>query len=248
MSLPEYAQRYFEAVLALQKHALDQEAALAAAAEVMTESARKGGRILIFGSGHSHLLAEEGHYRAGGLACVVPILHTALMLHEGAVLSTAVERQTGIAAMLLARYQPHARDCLIVISNSGVNAVPIEMAQAAHQHGMKVIAIVALDYAQQALPKAHSIKLMDVADVVIDNRGQAGDALIALDGVPMRVGPSSTVVGAFLLNGLLVEVAARLAAESDGAMPPIYISANMQGAAEHNHQLVERWRKHNPHL
>jgi uncharacterized phosphosugar-binding protein len=248
MSLPEYARRYFEAVLALQKRALDQEAALAAAANLMTESARNGGRILIFGSGHSHLLAEEGHYRAGGLACVVPILHSSLMLHEGAVLSTTAERQVGIAATLLARYQPCARDCLIVISNSGVNAVPIEMAQAARQHGMKVIAMVALDYARQASASAHGVKLMDVADVVLDNRGQAGDALIALDNLPTRVGPSSTVVGAFLLNGLLVEVAARLAAELGDASPPIYISANMQGAAEHNHRLVEQWRKRNPHL
>lgn len=72
MSL-EHAQRYFEAVLTLQKQALTQQLGLLVAVEIMTEAARSGGRILIFGSGHSHLLAEEGHYRAGGLACVVPI-------------------------------------------------------------------------------------------------------------------------------------------------------------------------------
>ncbi|MFN7208809.1 MAG: SIS domain-containing protein [Aggregatilineales bacterium] len=246
MSL-EHAQRYFEAVLALQKQALSQQLGLLAAVEIMTEAARSGGRILIFGSGHSHLLAEEGHYRAGGLACVVPILHTALMLHEGAVLSTLTERQTGMAAALLTRYQPCQRDCLVIISNSGVNAVPVEMAQAAQQHGMRVIAIVALAYAQQAPRSANGVKLIDVADIVLDNQGQAGDALIALENVPIKVGPSSTVVGAFLLNGLLVEVAARLAA-TDPAAPPIYLSANMPGAAEHNRRLVEEWQKSNPHL
>ena len=246
MSL-EHAQRYFEAVLALQKQALTQQLGLLAAVEIMTEAARSGGRILIFGSGHSHLLAEEGHYRAGGLACVVPILHTALMLHEGAVLSTLAERQTGMAAALLARYQPCQRDCLVIVSNSGVNAVPVEMAQAAQQHGMRVIAIVALAYAQQAPCGANGVKLIEVADIVLDNQGQVGDALIALENVPIKVGPSSTVVGAFLLNGLLVEVAARLAA-ADPAALPIYLSANMPGAAEHNHRLVEEWRKSNPHL
>ncbi|MCS6870076.1 MAG: SIS domain-containing protein [Anaerolineae bacterium] len=248
MSRLEYAQRYFEAVLTLQRQALEQQAALAAAAEIMVEAARNGGRILIFGSGHSHLLAEEGHYRAGGLACVVPILHTSLMLHEGAVLSTVAERQTGIAAALLARYQPCERDCLVVISNSGVNAVPVEMAQAARQHGMKVIAILALAYAQQVPANMHGVKLMDVADVVLDNQGQIGDALVALDNAPTKVGPSSTVIGAFLLNGLLVEVAARLARDAKDAPLPVYISANVPNAAEHNLKLVEQWRKYNPHL
>jgi uncharacterized phosphosugar-binding protein len=248
MSHLEHAQRYFEAVLSLQGQALQQQAALAAAVEIMVEAARNGGRILIFGSGHSHLLAEEGHYRAGGLACVVPILHTSLMLHEGAMLSTVAERQTGIAAALLARYQPCERDCLIVVSNSGVNAVPVEMAQAARRCGMKVIAMLALAYAQQAPANAHGIKLMDIADVVLDNCGQVGDALIAIGNTSIRVGPSSTVIGAFLLNGLLVEVAARLAAGAEGTPLPIYISANMPNAAEHNHKLVEQWRSRNPHL
>lgn len=128
-----------------------------------------------------------------------------------------------------------------------MNAVPVEMAQAAQQHGMRVIAIVALAYAQQAPSGANGVKLTDVADVVLDNQGQAGDALISLEGVPIKVGPSSTVVGAFLLNGLLVEVAARLAAIDHAALP-IYLSANMPGAAEHNQRLVEEWRKDNPHL
>ncbi|MFQ3535342.1 MAG: SIS domain-containing protein [Aggregatilineales bacterium] len=246
MSL-EYAQRYFESILALQKQAQAQHVALMAAVQIMTEAARRGGRILIFGSGHSHLLAEEGHYRAGGLACVVPILHTSLMLHEGAALSTLAERQTGIAAALLARYRPCERDCLIVISNSGVNAVPVEMAQAARRQGLHVIAIMALAYARQAPANANGIKLMDVADVVLDNQGQLGDALVALEAAPVKVGPSSTVVGAFLLNGLLVEVAARLAAVEEAELP-IYLSANMPNAAEHNGRLVEKWQKVNPHL
>ena len=102
--------------------------AIAAAVKAIVATSGKDGLVYIFGTGHSHMLAEEAHYRAGGLALTVPILASATMLHEGAVASTAFERMAGVVRPILDRYPIGASDVLVVISNSGVNAAPLEAA------------------------------------------------------------------------------------------------------------------------
>ena len=101
-----------------------------AAAKLAADTICNDGIIYVFGSGHSHLLAEEVFYRAGGLACVAPILNEPLMLHESAVNSSTLEKTFGLASSLLAEYDFGPHDLLIVVSNSGVNAVPVEFAVA----------------------------------------------------------------------------------------------------------------------
>ncbi len=215
---------YMQAVLATQQKVMDtQREPLDRAATIMENAIRQGGRILLFGSGHSHMLAEEGHYRAGGLAPVVPILQSALMLHESAISSSAFERMRGYAKPLLARYQPEGRDCIMVFSNSGVNAVPVEMAQAAHEAGMQVIAVVALAYATQAAVGPVGVRLTDVADVILDNGAPEGDCLLPLEGAPGRTGPFSTVGGALVMNLLRCEVAQRLA---DRGIEPVFLPSH----------------------
>jgi uncharacterized phosphosugar-binding protein len=226
--------------------ATTQAAAIAAAADAVVRSLRTDGRLYLFGSGHSHMLAEEGHYRAGGLAAVVPVLATGLMLHEGAVVSTQFERTSGLGPLILSRYGLTERDAIIIFSNSGVNAAPVETAQAAKASRATVIAVVALDYAASAPAGPSGRKLADIADIVIDNHGVPGDALVEVGATGLRTGAASTVSGAFILNAILTEVAWRLA--ELGGEPPIYISANMPGAAEHNRELIERYRPRNPHL
>jgi uncharacterized phosphosugar-binding protein len=216
-----------------------------AAAAAIAAALRADRMLYIFGTGHSHMLAEEGHYRAGGLAPVCPVLASSLMLHEGAVASTQFERTSGVAAAVFARYAVQPGDVLIIFSNSGANAVPVEMALAAKEKGMVVIGVVALDYAATVKAGATGRKLADVADIVIDNHGVPGDALIEVGG-GLRTGPASTVAGAFILNAVLTEVAAQLAQE--GVAPPVYVSANMPGAAAHNAALIARYRARNPHL
>lgn len=224
----------------------NQTAAIDQAAAALMNSIAAGGVVYIFGTGHSHMMAEEGHYRAGGLACVVPILSTVLMLHEGAVLSTQVERTSGIAETLLARYQPQAGDSLIIFSNSGVNTVPVEMALVAKNKGVTVIAVVALDYAATVAPGATGQKLSAIADVVVDNHGVPGDALVEIGATGLKTGPLSTIAGAFILNAILTETTWRLAA--NGHTPPVFISANMPGSAAHNAGLIAKYRLRNPHL
>jgi uncharacterized phosphosugar-binding protein len=247
MAQLEGAKRYFDTVRAvLDQIAATQLPAIDAAATAVQQTVTSGGMVYIFGSGHSHMLAEEGHYRAGGLAAICPILSTSLMLHEGAVTSTQFERTLGIGKILLQRYAPEAKDTIFVISNSGVNPVPVELALAAKELGMTVVAIVALAYARQVPAKVDNTKLADIADIVIDNQGVPGDALVELGETGARSGPASTLAGAFILNAIFTEAAQRLTAEGD--LPPVYISANMPGAAEHNQQLIARYRGRNPHL
>jgi uncharacterized phosphosugar-binding protein len=127
-----------------------------------------------------------------------------------------------------------------------VNTVPVETALAAHQIGMKVIAVIAQDYAAQIPAGPSGKKLADIADIVLDNHGVAGDALVPLENGDLRLGPLSTIAGAFILNAVLTEAVWRINAK--GVTPPIYISANMPGANDHNAGLIEQYRTRNPHL
>ncbi len=241
------AQAYMQAVLDRLTTIRDSEAeAIERAATAMADAIAAGGMVYLFGTGHSHMLAEEGHFRAGGFAAVCPVLSSGLMLHESAVLSSRLERTSGVGPAVLARYQPTARDVLVIFSNSGVNTVPVETAQEAKRIGMTVIAVVSKEYAARIAPGPAGVKLADIADIVLDNHGVAGDALVPLDEAGMRVGPLSTIAGAFLLNAVLAEAACLLLAR--GITPPVFISANMPGAAEHNARLIEQYRTRNPHL
>jgi uncharacterized phosphosugar-binding protein len=220
-----------------------QAEAFAAAAEAVKRCMAEDGLVYLFGTGHSHMLAEEGHYRAGGLACVAPILASTVMLHEGATAGTRMERLSGLAELIVSRYPIGTRDVVVIFSTSGVNAVPVEAARYARAAGATVIAVTSEAYSREA---AHGRqRLADVASIVLDNRVPPGDASLALAD-DVRAGPLSTVAGAALLNALFVEASARLIAE--GGEPPVYVSANMPGATERNAALVSRFRARIPHL
>jgi uncharacterized phosphosugar-binding protein len=238
---------YLRTILALQEKVIQaQTRLLAEVADRMVEVILQDGRIFIFGSGHSHMLAEEAFYRAGGLACVVPVFSSALMLHENPALSSRMERTSGLAASLLDKYQPRRGEMLIIFSNSGVNQLPVEMALHARDLGIIVVSVSSLAYSRQAPLSSLGKRLDEVADFVIDNGGEPGDALIQIEGLAWRVAPSSTLTGALIWNCLLAECATRLQAAS--ADVPVFASYNMPGAAEHNARLLEKWRPLNPHL
>ncbi len=216
---------------------------MAAAAALIAEAARGDHRLFIFGTGHSHMLAEEVHYRAGGLAITVPILAGPTMIHEGAVAGTAYERMEGIVAPIFERYTIGPGDVLVVSSNSGVNAAPLEAARIGRERGARIIAITSVAYSTAAARGRP--RLADLVDIVLDNTAPPGDAVVAIGGSELKVGPVSTAIGVAILNAVLADVAETLSAEGNA---PIYISANMEGAAAINRGLVERFRKRNPHL
>ncbi|MCA3445038.1 MAG: SIS domain-containing protein [Rhodobacter sp.] len=214
------------------------------AAEVMAACIQHDGLIYIFGSGHSHMLAEEAHFRAGGLAATVPMLAAATMLHEAATVGTKLERLPGLVPALLARYPVGPKDVMIVVSTSGVNAAPVEAALFGKARGATVIAITSESYSQAAANGRP--RIADLADIVLDNGAPPGDATQDAGADGLMVGPVSTVIGAALLNAALAETARRLIAS--GGPAPIYVSANMPGAAERNEDLIRRYRQRNPHL
>ena len=217
------------------------------AGRLVAEVLRADRLVHVFGTGHSHMLAEEGLYRAGGLAPVNAILESGLMLHEGAAVSTRLEKLPGYSPIVADKYGFEEGDLLVVVSNSGVNAAPVEIALLAREAGLQVLAISSVAYSKSVEPKSGvSARLYEVADLTLDNLGEPGDAVVEVDGAGLKVGPTSTVIGAALLNAVFVEATCTLAEE--GVEPPVYRSSNMPGAPEHNRRLVERFRGRIRHL
>jgi uncharacterized phosphosugar-binding protein len=235
-----YIDSLCERLTALKMH---ENTSMAAAADAVIDAAQGDNLVYVFGTGHSHTLAEEVHYRAGGLALAVPILASTIMVHEGAIASTIMERTEGIVGPIFDRYDITRNDVLIIISNSGINAAPLEAARIGRDIGCTVIAITSVAYSTAAANGGE--KLADLADIVIDNRTPPGDAIVELPGTDLKSGPASTVVGATIINAVFAQAAHRLA--EDGK-PPIYRSANMPGAKENNRTLVERYAPRNRHL
>ena len=219
------------------------EAPMAKAAAAILAAARGDKRVYVFGTGHSHMLAEEVHYRAGGLAFTIPVLVGSAMLHEGAVISSVYERTEGLVRPVLERYAIQPGDVLVIASNSGVNAAPIEAADYGREIGATVIAITSVAYST-AIANGRR-RLADIADVVLDNGLPPGDAVLDLPGTDLKTGPVSTAIGVTVLNAIFAEVASELSKSGDA---PIYLSANMPGAAKINQKLVKKYRPRNPHL
>ena len=213
--------------------------AIAEAAAMVAESWASDGLAYVTGSGHSHMIAEEVFYRAGGPAPVQAILDPALMLHEGAQESSMLERVEGYARTVLGNYPLGAKDVLFVVSNSGRNAFPIEAALHAKACGTRTIAITSLSAASGSPSRHSSGRLLhEIADLAIDNHVVAGDAALRLAARDVVMGPVSTIAGAFIVNAIMAEAVDALAAR--GIAVDVYQSANVEGsnAAE----IVERWR------
>lgn len=216
--------RYIEEVMALARTAAAAEQPnIVEAALLIADAIEQGKRWWVFGTGHSHLLVEEVWGRAGGLTSVYPILEPALMLHEGLEKSSRLERRSGLAADLIEVHGPEQGDCLLIISNSGRNAVPVQMAEEALRRGIHVLALTSLLHSKSISSRAPSGKrLFELAEVTIDNHGVPGDAILRDD--RGDVGATSTVIGGMLIQALAVEIVGILRAR--GLAAPTYSSNN----------------------
>jgi len=210
------------------------------AAQKIAEALESDGVIHLFGSGHSHLLAEELYYRAGGLVPINPILHEPLMLHEGAIKSSEIERKEGYAQSFMTKQDIRKGDVLIVVSTSGRNAVPVEVALFGKEKGAYVITVTATEYSKsQDSRHSSGERLFEVADLVLNTHIPTGDALMSHENIDVSFAPGSTVVGAAMLNAVVAE-AINLMAEN-GIEPPIFLSANVKGGDERNKALIEKY-------
>ncbi len=237
----EAFQRYYQSISEKLEAAFSQKEKIAKSAEWIADSIASEGWIYVFGTGHSHILAEEVFYRAGGLTRIVPILDPALMLHENATNSTAIERIEGYAKQLLSGFQFKTGDVLIVGSNSGINPVPIEMAQIAKSRGIKTICIGNLKHSESMLSRHSSgLKLYEICDLYLDNFGEMGDASVQLEQLTMKVGATSTVIGAAIIQAIMVQAAAIL--QKRGIPPEIFNSSNSEKGDQINQQIIQKYK------
>lgn len=233
---------YFERIRNLLASVATQEQdTIAQAARLVADSLLAGGVWHLFGTGHSHMAGEELYFRAGGLASINAILFPPLMQHAGPVTSTRLERLPGLAAILFEKEDFRPGEVLLIASNSGKNAVPVEMAKLARDKGLHTIALTSLAQSKAAeLGVGQDGKLYDICDLVIDNGGTPGDALIEIEGVEAPICPSSSVVNLSILQELVRQIV--LHYRDAGVAPPIFRSANLPGGDAWNASLIERYK------
>lgn len=233
--MTEYLERTIDILRRIES---EEACALAQASDAVADVICRDGIVHVFGCGHSHLAALDTFYRAGGLACVSPVLDVDLMLHDGAAKSSRMEKMPGIAAEVFRRHGVGNGDLFVVISASGGNAAPVEMLRTAKAAGVKTVAISSSAY------RAHGAVLLDEADIPIDCKVPYGDAVIDVGGAKM--GGLSTYASLFILNSILIDGAKRAAAR--GVPPPIYTSGNIEGGTAKNVALEERYFGRVKHL
>jgi len=244
MILPsEYLQQIVTHIRVVERSEMDN---IRTASEWIADSIMEDGLLHLFGCGHSHLLVEDIFYRAGGLVPVNPIFETSVMLHEGAVKSSKIERMSGYAEHILDNYKLRSGEVFIVISNSGINSLPVEMALHAKAKGLRVIALCSSSYFGDESRHASGKRLKDIADLVLDNHMPHGDALVQLPSSSVKVASGSTVIGSLILNMVMTGVAERLT--ECGKEPPVYVSGNVEGGFERNQRYIERYKGRIKHL
>ncbi|KXA91552.1 hypothetical protein AKJ63_01275 [candidate division MSBL1 archaeon SCGC-AAA259D18] len=211
------------------------------AAEIVSDCIKKDGIVHTFGTGHSHMIAEEAFFRAGTLAPVNAILEPSLTGQQQVIKSTYTERMEGWGEIILDYVDPDPKDVFIVISNSGRNAAPIELAQEAKVRSHKVIAITSKTYSEN-VPSRHSSgkKLMDIAELVIDNCGKLGDISVELEDLEPKVGPTSTITGVYILDSIMVQAESNLSKKMEE--PPVFWSGNLPQGMEKNEKFMKKYK------
>lgn len=209
--------------------------AIRALGPIVGASIARGGVLHTFGSGHSEIISREIVGRAGGLVCV-----SGLYDPTGGFIENLVGYGTKLAERYDRAHGLQPGEAIVVISNSGKNSSPIEVALYAKQKGLTVVALTCVEMAKTvATVHPSGQKLHEIADHVLDNGGTIGDAIVDTGGGAMG-GPTSTLAGAMLLNLLSLEIVDWLRAH--GHTPPLLRSQNLPGAIEFNRELGARYK------
>ena len=221
-----------------------QTEAMEKAARAMADATLGGHNIFAFGCSHAGLLAFELYYRTGGMATINPVRAPGLYLDvDPAPFTSHIERLPEYGRLICDQRPIGPEDTIIVHSVSGRNTVTVDFALRCKEKGATVIALTSVATGKEIPSRHPSGKLlMDVADIVIDNCGCVGDGSVEVPGVPEKVGPTSTAVGAAILNAVMTR-AVELITEASGTAP-VLISANVPGGDEHNRIMLETYKDH----
>lgn len=238
--------QYFKEILRIQKAILENEQTLSnmsKATDVLVDAVMNKHSIYAFGASHAGILTQELFYRAGGLVVVNPIFGREVLLDTQPISHTSqMERLNGYGTLLAKTVGFKEGDVLIAHSVSGRNSVTIEMAMEAKKMGVTVIALTNVSYSKDVTSRHPSgKKLYEIADIVIDNHGEKGDACVTIEGLEQKVAPSSTVIGAMILNAIVAEATQRLI-DQGMKTPPIFYSANVDGGDAKNRQVYEEYK------
>ncbi|MGW2727138.1 SIS domain-containing protein [Streptomyces sp. NPDC001494] len=237
------ADLFFDAAIGLLQRVREEEAgAISAAATLLADTVASGGRLFAFGAGHSSLAAQDVVYRAGGLALMNLLTVPGVVGVDvtPATLGSALERVDGLASAVLDTSPLRAGDALVIISLSGRNALPVEMATGARARGVKVIGVTSVAYAAETTSRHSSgTFLKDHCDVVLDSKISVGDAELTLDTIPAPFAPASTVVTTALMQAVVATAAAALA--DHGIEPPLLRSGNVDGGHDWNARVMTEY-------
>jgi len=225
------------------------------AAQMFAETILAGRMVHIFGSGHSRILVEEMWPRYGSFPGFNPIVELSLTFHNlvvganGQRQAMFLENVSGLAARIVRNFDLKEIDTAIIISSSGCNVVPIEMAEQFKQRNIKVVSIISVKHSEKSTSKrSDGKKLGDFSDLILDTGAPLGDAMVYVPGLDTPVAPGSTVGGVLLINCIKAELAALLTAA--GQPPKVLSSAAVVGAEravtlfesaydEHAHRLAK---------
>ncbi len=233
---------YSKVIDVLEKVKTNEADKIKMAAEKVAEAIMKDGIVHLFGCGHSHILTEDVLYRAGGLVPISPVFHEPLMLHEGAVVSSELERKMNYAEKFTDKIDIRKNDICFVLSTSGRNPVPVDVASYMRSKGAYVIGLTSMEYSS-SLPSRHDngLHLYDAVDMYIDNFAPKGDAVLSYDKVKVPFTAVSTISGGFILNSIFAESIVIMA--DNDFEPPIFLSGNLEGSDEHNERLIDKYSK-----
>lgn len=236
-------QEYYQVITEQLEQEFEEEGdRISRAAEYCADSVLANRLIHVFGCGHSQMFAMEVFYRAGGLVPVNALLIPHLALFPKAKLSTMQERIEGFAKGYLELEDADPRDTMIIVSISGRNAGVVDMALAAKEIGMKVVALVSGNFANATTSRHSSGKnLKDVADTVIDIKCVAGDAALSMEGMDAKFCGTSTVLGMTVMESIIAQTVENCMKR--GFCPPVYVSSNLDKGDAINAEYIKNYSK-----
>lgn len=236
----DYIDRVLELIKIVQT---DEKENMEKCIELLTRTILDKKSIYTFGASHAGILSEEMYYRAGGLMMMNPIFGREIMLDTSPITITSkMERCLGYGTILAGKVDFKKDDVLIIHSVSGRNPVSIEMAIAAKGKSVKIIGLTNLAYSKSVSSRHPSGKnLYEFCDIVLDNHGDIGDACVPIEGLEQKAAPTSTVIGAVILNSIVAATVQELVRKGI-KRPPIFNSANIDGGDELNKKLYEEYK------